>query len=282
MKIGFTYDLKTDWEFKGDEPRDINAELDKPETVDNVAAALEKAGHEVIRIGHIDNLLKQLDSLDVDIVFNMCEGKTGRNRESQVPVLLEMKDVPFVGADALTLGLTLDKVVAKQVFLGEGIPTAEFFSTDNPDDAETLNTIGYPLIVKTRHEGSSKGITEESKVNNLEELKKRIRFVVENYNQPALVEKFISGQEFTIAVLGNGEEAQAMPVVQTSINGQKDFEDKVYTNRNIYDGSVKYLCPAPVSAELTKTLQNLAVQVFRAVDCRDLARVDFRVDKKGR
>ncbi|MCA9405133.1 MAG: ATP-grasp domain-containing protein, partial [Candidatus Omnitrophica bacterium] len=187
----------------------------------------------------------------------------------------------FVGADALTLGLTLDKVVAKQVFLGEGIPTAEFFSTDNPDDAETLNTIGYPLIVKTRHEGSSKGITEESKVNNLEELKKRIRFVVENYNQPALVEKFISGQEFTIAVLGNGEEAQAMPVVQTSINGQKDFEDKVYTNRNIYDGSVKYLCPAPVSAELTKTLQNLAVQVFRAVDCRDLARVDFRVDKKG-
>src|SRR5262245_334222 len=108
--IGLTYDLKTDLVVGADDPSDANAELDKPQTIESLAKAIESAGHRTVRIGHVGNLLRQIDELDVDIVFNICEGHSGRNRESQVPILLELKGIPYVGADALTLGVTLDKI----------------------------------------------------------------------------------------------------------------------------------------------------------------------------
>ena len=281
MKIGVTYDLKTDWVKSPDEPEDIHAELDKPKTVDNLVKALESTGHKIIRIGNVYNLLKQLDNLNVDIVFNITEGRHGRNRESQVPNLLEMKGIPFVGSDALTMGITLDKVVAKQIFISEGIPTPKYFVARENDDLKKLNTIGFPLIVKTRHEGSSKGINEQSVVKDLSSLKDRVAFINKNYKQPALVEEFIAGMEFTVPVLGNGADTQAMPIVQTTIEGKQDLGNMIYTNRRIYDTSVQYLCPAAVDASLAKKIQELAVRAFKAVECRDLARIDFRVDKKG-
>ncbi len=165
--IGITYDLKSDWHHYCDDPADINAEFDKPETVQRVITALENGGHTVKRIGNINNLLAQINDLEVDIVFNMCEGLNGRNRESQVPIMLEMKRIPFVGGDGLTLALTLDKVMAKRLFISEGIPTPRFFEMNKGDDLEKLNTIGFPLMVKTRHEGSSKGISRDRKSTRL-------------------------------------------------------------------------------------------------------------------
>ena len=115
--VGLTYDLKTDYKFKDNDPPDANAEFDHPLTIDLIARSIESLGHKVIKIGNVRNLLKKIDSLKVDIVFNISEGLYGRNRESQVPILLEMKGVPFVGSDGLTLGATLDKVIAKKIFL---------------------------------------------------------------------------------------------------------------------------------------------------------------------
>ena len=109
----------------------------------------------------------------MDIVFNISEGFKGRNRESQVPAILDLYDIPFAGADALTLGVTLDKVVAKKCFIADGIPTARYFKATTEDDLFALNTIGFPLFVKTLHEGTSKGITEASRVENFEKLKSR-------------------------------------------------------------------------------------------------------------
>jgi len=279
-KIGITYDLKTDWEVNPEDPKDISAEFDKPETVESVVTALESGGHTVKRIGNVENLLAQIDGLDVDIVFNICEGIAGRNRESQVPMILEMKGIPYVGADALTLGLTLDKVVAKKVFIAEGIPTPTYFVATEEDDLELLNTIGYPLIVKTRHEGSSKGIDLKSRVETLEELKDQVAFINCKYHQPALVEEFISGTEFTIPVIGNYP-PEAMPIVQVSIGGSTELGARYYTNDHIYSSDLQYVCPARISEPMTKKMQDLAVRVFRAVDCRDWGRVDFRADSKG-
>ena len=115
--IGITYDLKSDWQRNSNDPIDINAEFDKPETLEHIVAAIESGGHSVKKIGNVDHLLDQIDHLDVDIVFNVCEGISGRNRESQVPMLLEMKGIPYVGADGLTLGIALDKIVAKKLFM---------------------------------------------------------------------------------------------------------------------------------------------------------------------
>ena len=278
--VGITYDLKSDWQRAGNDPVDINAEFDKPETVDRVVAALTRGGHTVKRIGNVHSLLAQVDNLDVDIVFNMCEGLSGRNRESQVPMVLEMHGIPFAGADALTLGMTLDKVMAKKLFLAEGIPTPRFFELRQGDDVAALNTLGFPLMVKTRHEGSSKGISHQSRVEDDGALARQAAMINDAYAQPALVEEFIKGTEFTVAVLGNGA-PQAMPVVQVSIDGNIDLGDDFYTHDRIESASLRYICPAPISADLTLRIQAIAVRVYICVGCRDFGRVDFRVDEAG-
>ncbi len=278
--VGLTYDLKTDWVCSPDDPADINAELDKPQTVDRIVAALESGGHNVKRIGNVHQLLAQLDHLDVDIVFNICEGTLGRNRESQVPMLLELKGIPYVGADALTLGIALDKVVAKKMFICAGIPTPRYFVAETMQDLEGQDMTDYPFIVKTIHEGSSKGISAQSRVVNWEGLKQQVQRIHTVYKQPALVEKFICGTEFTVTVLGN-DLPQAMPVVQVSIDGNTNLGDEFYTFERISSANLRYVCPASICDVLRRTIQDLAVRAYRAVGCRDFGRVDFRVDQQG-
>ena len=278
--IGITYDLKGDWKRADNDPEDINAEFDKLETLQRIITALENGGHRVEKIGNVDKLLKQIDDLSVDIVFNVCEGRSGRNRESQVPVLLEMKGIPYVGGDGLTLAMTLDKIIAKKLFISENIPTPRFFEVKNVGDITKLKTIDFPLIVKTRHEGSSKGISQKSRVEDMDALKRQVALINTAYDQPALVEEFIRGTEFTVAVLGN-EEPQAMPVVQISIDGKVQLGDEFYTHERISSDKLQYICPAEISNELRKKIQDMAVRVYNCVECRDFGRVDFRVNEQG-
>ncbi len=150
--VGLTYDLKSDYEFKKDDPPDANAEFDHPSTIEVIASAIEACGFKVKKIGNVASLLEKIDSLDVDIVFNISEGLSGRNRESQVPILLEMAGIPFVGADALTLSLTLDKFMAKKIFIAEGIPTPKSFEVKTSEALMNTNHFKFPLIVKPRFE----------------------------------------------------------------------------------------------------------------------------------
>ncbi len=278
--VGLTYDLKTDYKFKKGDPADANAEFDHPSTIDVIAEAISANGFKVKKIGNAVNLLEKIDNLGVDIVFNISEGLTGRNRESQVPILLEMAGVPFVGADALTLGLTLDKVMAKKIFIAEGIPTPRFFEVSSPETLLNHDHCKFPLIVKPRFEGSSKGLSESSRVENTTELKKQVDFIIKTYKQPALIEEFISGQEFTVAIVGN-DLPEIMPVVQIKIDGKLKLNDKFYTFARITSDRLEYICPAKITHELKKKLDALALKVYRSVECRDFGRVDFRVDNDG-
>jgi len=278
--VGLTYDLKTDYKFKEGDPLDANAEFDHPTTIDVISKAIAANGFKVKKIGNAVNLMEQLDNLGVDIVFNISEGLIGRNRESQVPILLEMARVPFVGADALTLGLTLDKVMAKKIFIAEGIPTPRFFEAGSVEVLVDHGNCKFPLIVKPRFEGSSKGLSESSRVENMEELKKQVDFITKAYKQPALVEEFISGQEFTVAIVGN-DNPEVMPVVQIKIDGKLKLNDKFYTFARITSDRLEYICPAKINQELKTKLDNLALRVYNSVDCRDFGRVDFRVDNDG-
>jgi D-alanine-D-alanine ligase len=278
--VGLTYDLKTDYKFKEGDPLDANAEFDHPTTIDIIGKAIAANGFKVKKIGNAANLLEKIDNLGVDIVFNISEGLTGRNRESQVPILLEMAGVPFVGADALTLGLTLDKVMAKKIFIAEGIPTPRFFEVNSAESLANHDHCKFPLIVKPRFEGSSKGLSESSRVENSDELKKQVDFITKTYKQPALVEEFISGQEFTIAIVGN-ENPEVMPVVQIKIDGKLKLNDKFYTFARITSDRLEYICPAKINQELKKKLDDLALRVYHSVECRDFGRVDFRVDNDG-
>lgn len=278
--VGLTFDLKTDYKFKKDDPLDANAEFDHPDTIDVIANAIAANGFKVKKIGNAANLLEIIDNLGVDIVFNISEGLSGRNRESQVPILLEMAGVPFVGADALTLGLTLDKVMAKKIFIADGIPTPKFFEVSSVSGLINHDHCKFPLIVKPRFEGSSKGLSESSRVENADELAKQVEFIVKTYKQPALVEEFICGQEFTVAIVGN-EDPEVMPVVQIKIDGELKLNDKFYTFARITSDRLEYICPAKITSSLKKKLLDLALKVYRCVECRDFGRVDFRVDNNG-
>jgi len=281
MKIvGLTYDLKSDYAFKKGDPPDANAEFDHPSTIEVIAAAIESQGFKVKKIGNVSRLLETIDKLGVDIVFNISEGTTGRNRESQVPILLEMAGIPFVGADALTLALTLDKYMAKKIFVAEKIPTPKFFELKSIDGLVHTDHLKFPLIVKPRFEGSSKGLSENSRVENKEELKKQAEYIINAYKQPALVEEFISGQEFTVVVMGNNP-PEAMPIVQIKIDGRLKLNDKFYTFARITSNRLEYICPAKISQELKNRISELALKTYEAVECRDFGRVDFRVDNEG-
>jgi len=276
--IGLTYDAKEDCPVKQGQPIDFNAEMDPPDTIDEIIEALESGGHKVKKIGNFKNLLSQIDHLCVDIVFNISEGVFGRNRESQIPMLLEMRNIPHIGSDALTMGMTLDKMVAKKCFVVDNIPTARSFVANSAEDLDGFNGLSFPLIVKPCYEGTSKGITPASRVENVEALEEQVRFVNEQYQQPAIVEEFIKGRECTVVVLGN-DSPKAMPVVQYEIDNQLDG-DVFYTSEHVRKENVNYICPAEISDELTNQLQELAVKVYKSVGCRDFGRVDFRIDDK--
>lgn len=279
--VGFTYDLKSDHSARKGLTDDAYAEFDVEDTVGAVAEAMESGGHKVVRIGHARNLLKRIGGLRVDIVFNICEGLGGRNRESEVAVILDLFKVPFVGSDGLTLGLSLDKVMAKKAFVCDGVPTPKYFIADKKTGLSQMGSMKFPLIVKPRHEGSSMGISDDSIVLDKKSLKARIGSVVDLYRQSALVEEFIRGSEFTVLVIGN-QTPQALPPVQIKIAGNLDAGDLVYTSRRLTGTEIEYVCPASISKSLDKKLRAVAIKAYQALDCRDFGRVDFRVDAKGR
>lgn len=273
-----TYDLKTEYVARVGDPPDANAEFDHPDTVGLIADAIAAMGHRVGLLGSAQDLLKGLHSLKADLVFNIAEGTTGRNREAQVPILLEMKGIPFVGSDGLTQALTLDKLLTKKILLSEGIPTPRFFEMAHPETSLPPD-LAFPLIVKPRYEGSSKGITEQSVVHSVKELQAQADWVIQNYRQPALVEEFIRGNEFTVGLIGN-DPPEAMPVVRIQIDGRKELGDLFYTFSRIAQGAA-YLCPAEIDSACEERLKELALRTYRAVDCLDFGRVDFRVDAAG-
>ena len=279
FRVGITYNVKSEFVLRPGDPPDLNAEFDHEETIQHIERALREAGHEAVRIGNARRLLEQMGRCEVDIIFNIAEGYEGRNRESQVPILLEMMRIPFVGADGLTLGLTLDKVLTKKILIAEGIPTPRFLEVTDPEKLWQAE-LTYPLIAKLRCEGSSKGLSERSLVNTPQELYAQVTWLMQTYKAPTIfVEEFITGQEFTVAVIGN-ETPEVYPVVQIALDGQTDLGRKFFTFAYLRSGA-DYICPAPIPEPLTRRLQELALRTYQAVECRDFGRVDFRVDRHG-
>ncbi len=279
LRVGLTYNVKTEYPLKPGDPLDANAEFDHPDTITAIESALASGGHTVVRIGNGRQLLEQYDRLNVDIVFNVAEGFEGRNRESQVPIILEMLKIPFVGGDGLTLGLTLDKVMTKKVLMAEGVPTPRFAEVRDAAQAHRVN-LTFPLIVKPRFEGSSKGLHNSSLVNTPEELARQVQWLASTYHQPALIEEFIDGREFTVAIIGN-DPPRVQPIVQIQIDGKLDLGTLFYTFERIRSGS-DYICPAPIEPALAQSLAEVALKTYQAVDCRDFGRVDVRVDRSNR
>ena len=278
-RIGFTFNMKRVDSKAGN---DAEAEYDPPETIDAIRSAIESLGYDVVPLEATSELPQRLADAKVDLVFNIAEGLSGRNREAQVPALCELVGIPYTGSDSATLALALDKALAKRILRQHGILTPEFqVFTSGREKLHPWLGQKFPLIVKPNAEGSSKGITGSGVVDDEAALRATIKELVEKYRQPALVEEYISGREFTVGLLGD-KRPRILPPMEIC------FKDTT-RRRPVYDFEIKqewekhvsYECPARLTPAELKSVERAARETFIALDCRDVARIDLRMNKDG-
>jgi D-alanine-D-alanine ligase len=280
LNIGLTYDLREVYLAEGYSEEET-AEFDRVETVDCLATALEGLGHTTDRIGHARELMSRLVRGDRwDLVFNICEGLKGISREAQVPAILDVYGIPYTFSDPLVMALTLDKGMTKTVLRGHGVPTADYAAIRRVEDLKGLK-LTYPLFAKPIAEGTGKGIDPGSIVNNPKALEVRCKYLLERFHQPVLVESYLPGREFTVGLWGTGPEAQAIGTLEIVLRATAEPNVYSYANKENCEELVDYV---PVWAQkdpLVKRCEEIALDAWRALDCRDAGRIDLRCDSKG-
>ncbi len=281
LRVGFTFNVKR-VKPSADGAEDSQAEYDAPSTLQAIREALSSWGHDVVDLEATPDLPLVLATSPVDVVFNIAEGFRGRNRESQVPALLELLDIPYTGSDPTTLALALDKALAKKVVRAVGVDTPAFQLMSTGRERLDKQFTRWPLMVKPVAEGSSKGVIAKSVCHSEGELREVVRAMVERYQQPALVEEFVGGREFTVGLLGE-RRPKVLPPMEIVFTDKSDktpiyrFEDKLEANERI-----RYEVPAKLEPGQAERLRTAARQAFMALGCRDVARIDFRMNEEGR
>jgi D-alanine-D-alanine ligase len=278
-------ELEQGQESSGNPLADAQAEWDAPETISAVQSALEER-HDVIPIDAAEDAYGALKESRPDIVFNMAEGVSGPGREGYIPSILEHLRIPYTASDPLTLNLCLDKSRTKEILAYYGLPTSRFRVVN--DHNFSFNTLHYPLMVKPLYEGSSIGIRNDSLVKTRREMRERVLWLLNNYREPALVEEFLPGREFTIAILGNGEEARVLPIVEILFDSLPQGVNPIYSYEAkwVWDQSSNPLrifqCPAELDSELQSEIENICLRAYSILRCRDWCRIDVRLDASGR
>ncbi len=283
MRIGLTYDLRKEYLEMGFTEEET-AEFDSDETIRALEETLSSLEHEVVRVGNIFELARRLSAGERwDLVFNISEGCHGRNREAQVPALLEAYRIPYTFSDPLTLAVCLDKAVAKSVVRDAGIPTPESFTVDSMHDMERgfiSPRAPFPLFTKPVSEGTGKGITAESIVWDLDALKKQCSMLLIKYHQPVLVESYLPGREFTVGIVGTQGHAKVIGVLEVKLNKNADPLVYTFANKEFCEERVEYLLVK--DKNILKEASDVAIRAYQALGCRDAGRLDLKADKNGK
>jgi D-alanine-D-alanine ligase len=277
MRIALVYDLRDDYRALGFSEEEV-AEFDTVETIDQLAQALEALGCKAVRVGRGQALAARLvEGERYDLVFSIAEGVKGRSREAQVPALCELFDQPYLFSDPLTSAAALDKAVAKRLVRDAGVPTPSFAVAGRSADA-LAGWSEFPAFVKPIAEGTGKGCEAASLVTSESELRAAIVRIIERYRQPALVERYLPGREFTVGIVGNGEDARVLGICEIVL--RPNAEANVYSlqNKELCEELVTYVRADDGEARLAGAR---ALQAYRALECRDAARIDFRSDGTG-
>jgi D-alanine-D-alanine ligase len=261
---------------------DTYAEWDTWDTINAVKDALE-CYNDVTLIEADSTALEKLKEKRPDIVFNISEGFNGVSREAQIPAILDMLQIPYSGSDPLTLSTCLDKARTKEILSYHKIPNSKFFVAESLNQA-AHHGLNYPLMVKPVSEGSSKGIFLSSFVKNDKELKKEVERILSEYGQAALIDEFLPGREFTVAIIGNGSEAEALPIVEINYEEFPDGFTPIYSYEAKWILDTKdnplevFTCPAKISSKLEEKIKTAALNAYHVLRCRDWSRIDIRLD----
>jgi D-alanine-D-alanine ligase len=278
LRVALAYDLKTDYLAAGFSPQAV-MEFDDEATVGGLAATISGLGHQVQRVGRGVELARRLAAGERwDLVFNLAEGVAGRSREAQVPALCELFEQAYTFSDPLTTALTLDKAMSKRLVRDHGLPTAPFAVVSQSQQADLVD-LPLPLFVKPVAEGSSKGVTERSKVADRGQLRQRCEELLAAFAQPVLVEAYLPGRELTVGIVGNGGDARVVGVMEVAFDRGSDREFYTALNKGEFEERVTYSLLA--SGRLADRARQVALAVYAALDCRDAARVDLRCDAAG-
>lgn len=277
LRIGLCYDLKSDYLAAGFEPHQV-MEFDEEVTIAGIEGALLGLGHRVERVGRGTELARRLAAGERwDLVFNFAEGVRGRSREAQVPAVCEMFDQPYTFSDPLTCALTLDKPLAKRLVRDVGLPTPPFAVVETEEDAEAV-PLEPPLFAKPAAEGSSKGVTDRSRISSRDELRETCAALLKTFRQPVLVERYLPGREMTVGIVGNGDEARVLGVMEVVF---KDGTDTDYTALNKAEFETRTEYRLLDGDALGIRAREVALGAYRALSCRDAGRVDLRCDENG-
>jgi D-alanine-D-alanine ligase len=278
LRVGLTYNVRRTPQVTVDHDQD--AEYDTPQTIAAIREAIESYGHTVVELEATPELSTLLPAAAVDVVFNIAEGIGGRNREAQVPALLELLGIPYTGSDPAAMSLTLDKSLAKQIVAQAGCATPA--SLVMRTGKERLpKGLEFPLMVKPVAEGSSKGILGRSVVESDAELREAARELINKYKQDALVEAYLPGREFTVALLGESK-PKALPPMEVIFTDPSRKHPIYDFNCKFKSEGTGYEVPAKVDEPLLREIERVAKRAFIALGARDYGRVDLRLDAAGR
>ncbi len=280
MNIGFTYDLRSEYLAEGFSEEET-AEFDRDDTIQAIEDALRAEGHRVDRIGRIHNLVRRLAAGDRwDLVFNIAEGLYGLGREAQVPALLDAYQIPYTFADPAVLMLSLDKALCKLVVREAGLPTPAHAVVRCEADIDHVH-LPFPLFVKPLAEGTGKGISPQSKVDTPQALKTACLSLLERFRQPVLVERYLSGREFTVGILGTGKKAKVLGTMEIILRPQAEAHAYSYVNKEYCEELVEYRYPVAENDPEVAEAERVALAAWQAIGGRDAGRVDIRSDETG-
>ena len=253
-----------------------------------MAKSLTKAGYEAYTLNIMDNLqlfIKDYEKNKPDVVFNLVELFKDQPRlEMSFTGILELLGIAYTGAPPMALGTCQNKTLTKRILGSLSIRTPRYKIIKNMEHSFRLG-LRYPLIVKPALEDASVGIDDNAIVYNVDTLKKRVEYVFNSFNQPALVEEFILGRELNVAVFGD-RDPKVLPISEIDFSKMPDnlhpivsFQAKWDPQHEAYHKTIP-ICPAQLSDETRTEAESMALQCFRTVGCRDYARVDMRLSKE--
>jgi D-alanine-D-alanine ligase len=283
MRIGLSYDLKDKVPRPQGKPEDALEEYDSLETVDAIAKAIEAQHHSVVKLGGGREFLNNVLGQRVDLVFNIAEGLGNyRSREAQVPSVLEMLGVPYSGSDPLCLAVSLEKPLAKRLvsFSGVATPMWQVVSDTRQLKEVEWSRFSLPAFAKPAHEGSSKGIRITSRLENSQQIVEAVTGLLEYYQQPVMVEEFISGEEVTVGVIGNSP-PKVVGIMRVVPRKKTDYFVYSLEVKRDWESLLTYECPALLGKGVLQDIADSSLKAYEALGCRDFARMDFRIGPDG-